>query len=88
MPLILRRSPFDVHLPAVRQKEMNVDLVKPASAVTLAGAFQHHPARSYAAPALLELRHVLRDGIFDLRSSGHALKFDFRLGLHVLLLFA
>jgi hypothetical protein len=56
--------------------------------VTLAGAFQHHPARSYAAPALLELRHVLRDGIFDLRSSGHALKFDFRLGLHVLLLFA
>jgi hypothetical protein len=67
---------------------MNVHLVKPAGAVMLTRALQHHPARGYAASALLELRHVVRDSIFDLRSSGHALKFDFRRRLHVLLLFA
>jgi hypothetical protein len=88
MPLIRRRSPFHIHLPAVRQRETDVDLVKPAGAVMLTGAFQHHPACSYTAPALLELRHVLRDGIFDYRSSGDALKFEFRRRLHVLLPFA
>ena len=31
-----------------------------------------------AAPALLELCHVLFDGIFDFWSSAHALKFDFK----------
>jgi hypothetical protein len=88
MSLIRRRGPFHIHLPAVRQQETDVDLVKPAGAVMLTGAFQHHPACGYTAPALLELRHMLRDGIFDLRSSGHALKFDFRRRLHVMLLFA
>jgi len=88
MPLIRRRGPFHIYLSAVRQRETNVDLVKPAGAVMLTRAFQQHPACGYAAPALLELRDMLRDGIFDLRSSGHALKFDFRRRLHVLLLFA
>jgi len=88
MPLIGWRGPFHIHLPAVRQREMNVHLVKPAGAVMLTRALQHQPACGYTAPALLELRHVLRDSIFDLWSSGHALKFDFRRRLHVLLLFA
>jgi len=85
MPLVLGRGTLHVHLAAVGKRETDVDLIQSALAVMLTGRFEHDPARCYAAPELFELRHVRRDGVFDVRGPGHALKLDFRRRLHLLL---
>ena len=85
MPLVLGRGTLHVHLAAVGKRETDVDLIQSALAVMLTGRFEHDPARCYAAPELFELRHVRRDGVFDVRVPGHALKLDFRRRLHLLL---
>ncbi len=85
MPLVLGRGTLYVHLAAVGKRETDVDLIQSALAVMLTGRFEHDPARCYAAPELFELRHVRRDGVFDVRGPGHALKLDFRQRLHLLL---
>jgi hypothetical protein len=76
---------FTSSIAAVGKREMDVDLIQSALAVMLTGRFEHDPARCYAAPELFELRHVRRDGVFDVRGPGHALKLDFRRRLHLLL---
>jgi hypothetical protein len=44
---------------------VNVDVIKSADVVPLTGAFHHHPAGGYAAPALLEFGNMSPNGILD-----------------------
>ena len=41
MPLIRRCGTRDIDFPPVRERETDIDLIKPASAVVPAGSFQH-----------------------------------------------
>jgi hypothetical protein len=82
MPFVRWWRPFYIHLATVRKGQTNVNFVKSAFAVMLTGPFQHDPTCCYATPTLFELRHVGRNGVFDIRCSRHALKFDFGGCLH------
>ena len=82
-PFVRRSRPLHVHFAAFRERKMNVNLIKSADVVMMAGPFQHHPASRNAVPALLEFGDMFIDGVPDLLCRIYVLKFDFGWRLHV-----
>jgi len=82
MPPVRLRSAADIDLPPVRQREVNIHLVKSAVLVMAARTFQRDPTTRHATIAVLELRHMLGDGVVKRRRAGHALEIDFERSLH------
>ena len=60
MPFVRRCGARDIDFPPVREREADVDLVKPASAVVPAGALQYDPASGHASIAFFEFGDTLK----------------------------
>jgi hypothetical protein len=82
MPLIGRRVPIGIDLPAIGQSEMNVHLEETAGAMMPARRLHHDAARSDAAETLFERFDLLLDFGTDIRRGGHTLEFDLNWRLH------
>jgi len=84
--LVVLRRAIDIDRAAVRQNQMDIDLVEAAGAVVAAGRLQDHAGRGNAAEALLKRRHLLVDGRTHVRPRLHALKINLDWRLHRALL--